>query len=102
MITAKEARNKVLLQTKLKERMDRIEKSINTAIRDNRMWSSIMYNSDLPDEELIPIKEELEKLGYSVTYTPSKPLPLGCPADQWDFGSYLKVSWDKEETENGK
>lgn len=38
-------------------------------------------------------------LGYKVDYEPATPLPLGCPADQWDFYSYLKIDWGLEKGE---
>lgn len=34
-----------------------------------------------------------------VEYIPEEPLPYGCPSDQWDFNSYLKIDWSLEEGE---
>lgn len=93
MITAKEAKRKTLLKTKLKQSMEIIEKEINRATDSGDM--SVSVSLTIRENELIQnIITEMESLGYKVKYIPEKPEPTGCPSDQWFSRTYLKNSWE--------
>ena len=94
MLSAKEAREKVILQTKCEELLKIIEKCINRAVERNWCSTSVPVNG-LADDVKIAILNKLESLGYVAEYVPPKPLPSGCPSDQWDFHGYLKISWEE-------
>ena len=73
MITAKEARAKVLIQSSLNDHMDCIEKCINAAVREGRMHTEICMNFSNDDpgtlEDLkTAIRIELERFGYRATF----------------------------------
>lgn len=97
MISAKEARRKTLLNTKLKDIMGEIERSINNAIEDGQNSTDILFRQSLDPYILETLTKELESLGYIVAYKPADPLPIGCPVDQWNFNDYLLISWKVEE-----
>lgn len=97
MISAKEARQKTLLNTKLKTVMKLIEEQINRTIEIGWYSTSVGFSQDLDQYLLETLTKELESLGYVVKYEPSKSCPYGCRADQWDFNSYLKIGWESEE-----
>lgn len=98
MINAHEAKRKTLINRECEDIMNEIEKGINESIKAGFYDTSISLNE--PDKELIDaLREELTNLGYKVSYEPAIPLPPGCPADQWDFYSYLKIDWGLEKGE---
>lgn len=98
MINACEAKRKTLINCKCKDVMNMIEKSIKETIKAGFYNTSIPL--DEPDKKIIDaLCEELMNLGYKVDYEPATPLPPGCPADQWDFYSYLKIDWGLEKGE---
>nr|DAF83607.1 MAG TPA: hypothetical protein [Caudoviricetes sp.] len=95
MINAYEAKRKTIINCKCKDVMNEIEKSIEEAIKAGFYDASISL--DESDKKLInALREELTNLGYKVDYYPAAPLPPGCPADQWDFHSHLRISWNLE------
>ena len=99
MINAYEAKRKTLINCKCKDIMNEIEQSIKESIKVGFYDTSISLG-DTPNKELIDIlREELTNLGYKVDYEPAMPLPYNCPADQWDFCSYLKIDWSLEKGE---
>ena len=93
MINAKEAKRKTLLNTKLKSHMKDIEKSVEKAIELGWYDTSVSFTDNLDPCLVDALIKELESLGYTAKYEPSKPLPSGCPSDQWNYSSYLKISW---------
>lgn len=93
MITAKEAKRKTLLKTKLKQYMELIWKEINQAIDTGDMSVSVSLVTR-NDDIIQTIITEMESLGYKVKYIPEKPAPTGCPSDQWFSKTYLKISWE--------
>lgn len=95
MISAYEARRRTILNTKLKGVMKAIEEDINNKIEDGLFDTSIAFTSRLDPYLLDILTKELESLKYKVKYEPAKPLPAGCPSDQWDFNDYLNISWEK-------
>lgn len=94
MISALEAKKKVVLQTTAKKYMDEIEKEILKAVKDNRFATSVSYRTPIKNDVLTIILEELHNLGYEATYDPAKPCPSGCPIDQWSSLNYIRVSWE--------
>ncbi len=93
MINAIEARRKSALRGTYKECMDMIESRINESIEAGSYDVCISF--DRPDKELIQMLiEEITESGYEVKYEPEKPCPSGCPSDQWNFLSYMTISWE--------
>lgn len=95
MLTAKEARRKSLLQQVGKEAMEVIDRAITHAIAFGKTSTSIDCGG--MDKEVIIdiITPELEELGYKVKFIPAKPLPHGCPPDQWYSTDDLEISWEE-------
>lgn len=94
MLTAKEAAMRSMYNNKFKREMAYIEKSIHCAMVEGLYAACHFPSSDYEEDLLTLITNELESLGYKVQYAPAKPLPPGCPVDQWDFSSTLCVSWE--------
>lgn len=102
MISASEAKRKSIINSKGKEYLDRLETYIGRAINDG-LRSATMgidlteadYAFQKENQEIRnAITEELVNLGYVVQFQYAKPLPTGCPSDQWDFNNgYIKVEW---------
>lgn len=97
MISAREAYRKTLLSTKLKSTMDDIEKQITKAIEQGWFETSVSFPDNLEPQLVDILSKELKSFGYTVSYKPSAPLPSGCPSDQWNFCSYLHISWKRED-----
>ena len=100
MISASEAKKKSIINSKGKEYLDRLETYISRAIKDGKcsaiMSIGLTESEDSKENQELRnvIKEELVKLGYTVQFQYAKPLPSGCPSDQWDFNNgYIKVEW---------
>lgn len=102
MIKASEAMRKSIINAKGKRYLDELEKYINRAISDglrsatmciDLTESSSKFNNE--NQELRnAIVEELTHLGYTVDFKYAKPLPPGCPSDQWQFkNGHIKVEW---------
>lgn len=102
MIKASEAKRKSIINSKGKKYLDELEKHINRAIKDG--LCSVTMSIDLTESNAVynnenleirnAIVEELVQLGYTVDFKYAKPLPLGCPSDQWDFSNgHIKVTW---------
>lgn len=96
MISAAEAKRKALLNTDLKSELSMIEERIEEAISYGLMTATISIGNGYEDDKKDAIIKELELLGYDVEYCPPKPLPSGCPSDQWVFDAYLELSWKGE------
>ena len=92
MITAKEARQRSMVNSKLKDVMGRMEEYVQDAIKRGDTSTSIPTKG-FTLEEADAILSEFQRLGYMVTYETPKPLPPGCPSDQWDFNGYLELDW---------
>lgn len=98
MIDAKKARQKSLINSELKNKMENIEKEIIQATDEGFFGTTVrMLRSS--DEVANVICKELTDLGYEVEYEHAKPLPSGCPSDQWDFYDHLHIRWDPEKGE---
>lgn len=95
MISADEARKRSLVNSKLKDVMDRMEEYVQDAIK-RGATSTAMPTKGFTLEEADAILSEFQRLGYTVTYETPKPLPPGCPTDQWDFNGYLKLEWGEK------
>lgn len=93
MITAKEAKRKTLLKTKLKQYMELIWKEINQAIDTGDMSVSVSLVTR-NDDIIQTIIDEMKSLGYGVRYIPNKPGPTGFPLDPLLFPTCLKISWE--------
>lgn len=102
MIKAAEANIKSTLNGAAKTYIDRIEKAINEAILKGLYSTTVAI--DLTDSNNYEpfdnrkVKEiivaELSCLGYAVEFEYAKPLPSGCPLDQWQFNNgHITVSW---------
>lgn len=102
MITAAEANLKSALNGVAKTYMDRIEKAIYKAISKG-LYSATIDIDLIDSNDYGPfdnrkvkeiIVEELSCLGYAVEFEYAKPLPSGCPSDQWQFNNgHITVSW---------
>jgi hypothetical protein len=102
MIKASEAKRKSIINSKGKKYLDELEKHINHAIKDglcsattsiDLTESNAAYNNENL-EIRNAVVEELVQLGYTVDFKYAKPLPSGCPSDQWDFyNGHIKVTW---------
>lgn len=92
MITAKEARRRSMVNSKLKDVMDCMEEYVQDAIKRGDTSAS-MPTKGFTLEEEDAILSEFQRIGYVVKYDPPRPLPPGCPTDQWDFNGYLKLEW---------
>lgn len=99
MINAKDAKRKTIIKCELVELMDEIEQGVEKAIEYGFYNTSIALGGSLNKNLVDALCKELTDLGYKVEYIPEKPLPYGCPSDQWDFNSYLKIDWSLEEGE---
>lgn len=99
MINAHEAKRKTLINCECKDIMNKIEQSIKKSIKVGFYDVSIPLGDTLDKEIIDTLREELTSLGYKVDYEPAMPLPPGCPADQWDFHSYLKIDWSLKKGE---
>lgn len=98
MIDAKKARQKSLISSELKNKMENIEKEIIQATAEGLFGTTVRMLCT-SDEVVDVLCKELTDLGYEVEYEPSKPLPPGCPSDQWDFYDHLHIRWDPEKGE---
>lgn len=98
MIDAKTANRKSLINSKALTYMSNIETSINRAIEKGQMSATVHHNiSDTYDGKQLAeaIEDNLIELGYTVKFTFSKPMPSGCPSDQWDFNNgYIAINWN--------
>lgn len=94
MINAKEAKRRTLLNTYLKKHMTVIEKGIIDATERGNYYTTVYFNNNLEQNLVDILIETLVSLGYVAQYKPSKPLPTGCPSDQWHSSATLKVSWE--------
>ncbi len=92
MINAKEAYQKSIINSKAKQEMVRIEKDIWNAIKKGEFRVRIDH-CEWTDDVKNAIIGELDSLGYNAAHEAAKPLPPGCPSDQWYSTSVLKVSW---------
>lgn len=99
MINAYEAKRKTLINCKYKDIMNDIEQSIKKSIEDGFYDTSIPLGNTLNKELIDTLREELTNLGYKVDYEPAMLLPPNCPADQWNFCSYLEIDWSLEKGE---
>ena len=102
MIKAAEASIKSTLNAAAKTYIDRIEKAINEAILKGLYSATVdidlIDSNDYGYSDNRKIKEiivaELSYLGYAVKFEYAKPLPSGCPSDQWQFNNgHITVSW---------
>ena len=102
MISASEAKRKSIINSKGKHCLNSLEKCINSAINEGLRSAIMSIDLTAMDNSYInesgeikdAIVEELVKLGYKVEFEFAKPLPTGCPSDQWDFSNgYIKVEW---------
>lgn len=99
MIDANEAKRRTLINCELKDLMNRIEGHIEKSIKDGNYRTCITLTKSLNKEFVSALYEEFTNLGYKITYEPAKQIPAGCPSDQWDFNSYLKIDWSLEKGE---
>lgn len=93
MISAKEARAKAFNAGNIKELRKMMEDSINRAVEDGS-FNVCETVTKYPKAAIDVVFNELVGLGYIVEFSPSKPIPAGCPSDQWYSEDYLKVSWE--------
>jgi hypothetical protein len=94
MITAKEAAMRSKCHGDFIREMNHIERAVCKAMMEGKYTASHCPPGNYDEDLLTVIKNELESLGYKIEYVPAKPLPAGCPVDQWDFSSYLHISWE--------
>jgi len=102
MINASEAKRKSIINSKGKRYLDSLESYIDRAVKDGLRSATMSIDLTEPEntfrEENLEIRnaivEELVELGYTVEFKYAKPLPAGCPSDQWNFNNgYIKVEW---------
>jgi hypothetical protein len=97
MIKAEEAWRKSVLHKELKWAMDEIEKNILKNIERGKFDVNVPCSDSIKSELLEVLLKELYELGYKAEYIKAKPLPCGCPPDQWYSEDYLHISWSKVE-----
>lgn len=99
MITAREAKNKSIINSKGKKYLDALEKKIENAVEAGNINTSIPIDlRDVYTEKEVSdaVVDKLLKLGYKVDIQYAKPLPARCPSDQWDFNNgTLSVDWSE-------
>ena len=100
MINARDAYRKSIINSKAKSYIDELEKAINKAISLGTFSATIsisMEENNTNSSIRNAIVEELVSSGYRVEFVYAKPLPLGCPSDQWNFNNgHIKVRWDSK------
>lgn len=93
MITAKEAKKQSVFNSTLKEEMEKIYKNMNESIALGKLSCQYAkWGAYTKDEEAL-ILEKLRSLGYKAEYNRNE--QFGCPCDQMDPYSYLKISWEE-------
>lgn len=92
MITAKEANKQSVFNSTLKEEMGKIEAAITKAIAEGKFWCQHSKWGTYTKEEEMLILEKLRELGFEAEYDRNE--QPGCPCDQFDPYSYLKISWE--------
>lgn len=95
MINAEEARRKTIINTKAKELISIIERFINNAIKHGIMNTSVPLSDSYKRDIIDAVVNELKSLGYHAKYEKAKPIPPGCPSDQWYSEDCLKISWEE-------
>ena len=96
MYQAEDARKMSMLYSKLKNVIEEMDRKIEESVKEGLFETSVSFFTK-PDDELIETMiEKLELYGYKAKFEPAKPLPNGCPSDQWDFNSYLHIRWDNK------
>lgn len=106
MINARDAYRKSIINSKAKSYIDKLEKAINKAISSGAFSATISISMVASEQEYLTsdnlsiknaVVEELISLGYKVEFVYAKPMPLGCPSDQWDFNNgHITVWWEEE------
>ena len=93
MISAREANKKASNAKDVKKLREKVENELNKSI-DNGFYHVGLVVSNYNSDVIQIVCDELISLGYDVVYEPAKPIPPGCPADQWHSSDYLKISWE--------
>lgn len=98
IMKATEARTRSVISSEVNTYLSDIEKLIDKAIDKGQfniiLTHDIKKNDAHAEDIIFYISEKLTSLGYSVDTKYAKPLPSGCPTDQWDFNNgYIKVNW---------
>lgn len=106
MINARDAYRKSIINSKAKSYIDELEKAINKAISSGAFSATISISMEASEQKYLTsdnlsiknaVVEELISLGYKVEFVYAKPMPLGCPSDQWDFNNgHITVWWEEE------
>lgn len=109
MINSRDAYRKSIINSKAKSYISVLEKAINKAVSLGNFSATISIGLEESHQEYLPINnssirnaivEELVSLGYRVEFVYAKPLPLGCPSDQWDFNNgHITVWWEEKKNE---
>ena len=92
MITAKEAKKQAIFNSTLKEELGKIDKTINEAVAAGKFYCQYAKWGEFTADEERLILEKLDILGYKAEY--NRNYQPGCPCDQMDPYSYLKISWE--------
>ena len=98
MINANTAKRESILNSKALTYMSNIEKVVDRAVKEGHMSATTNHGiEDSYDGKQLAnaIKDKLVELGYVVEFGFSKPLPAGCPSDQWNFNNgYITIKWE--------
>lgn len=92
MITAKEAKKQSIFNSTLVKEMGSIEIAIATAVKAGKFHCQHSKWGTYTKEEETLILEKLRELGFKAEYNRNE--QPGCPCDQMDPYSYLKISWE--------
>ena len=92
MITAKEAKKQSVFNSALQGELEKIEGAIQKAIDEGKFRCRYAKWSTYTKEEETMILEELRSHGFKAEYDRNE--QPGCPCDQMDPYSYLKISWE--------
>ena len=109
MINARDAYRNSVINSKAKTYINELEKAIDKAIALGNFSATISINIEEQEQKYPPVNnlsiknaivEELIYLGYKVEFVYAKPIPFGCPTDQWNFNNGHITVWWGEENKN--
>ena len=109
MITAKEARRKSSVGTRVDSHMrgielliiDATEKGLFNTTYNHGLLEHAERNHENDALVMTEILKRLDDLGYRTNSKYCEPLPTGCPIDQWNpFNGFIDIYWNSTEEED--
>lgn len=77
-----------------------IETQIEKAISSGNYECEVTFSTDVPDSIRNKVRDELQRLGYTVTIPKHEERPFDCPADQWRYYDMAKINWMSDTMKN--